>query len=137
MSIEAAFFGALGRDAELKTSKGGKAYLRINVRVGDGDKAQWINVTVFDPDTIEIADKMLKGARIYIEGKLSLDEWTAQDGGKRTSLSCMSWHCRLAEIGRHKSKRQPKSEQKVAAQYTPSGSGPAFNDEIPFVPEVR
>jgi hypothetical protein len=39
--IEAAFFGALGRDGELKTSKNGKPYLRLNIRVGDGDTAQW------------------------------------------------------------------------------------------------
>jgi hypothetical protein len=38
--IEAAFFGSLGRDAEAKTSKNGKPYLRMNVSVGDGDAAQ-------------------------------------------------------------------------------------------------
>ena len=103
--IEAAFFGALARDAESKTAASGKRYLRLNVRVGDGDSAQWVNVTAFDTKAIETAEKLLKGARVYIEGRLSLDEWTAQDGAKRHGLSLMSWHCRLSEIGRNRPKR--------------------------------
>jgi single-stranded DNA-binding protein len=106
-SIECAFFGALGRDAEAKTSKAGKSYLRLNVRVGDGEAAQWISVTAFDPRAIEQADKFIKGARVYVEGRLSADEWTNAEGVKRFGLSVMSWHCRLSEIGRNK-KSQPK-----------------------------
>jgi hypothetical protein len=34
--IECAFFGALGRDAEFKTSQRGNPYLRLNIRAGDG-----------------------------------------------------------------------------------------------------
>jgi single-stranded DNA-binding protein len=67
--IEAAMFGALGRDAEAKTSKTGKHYLRMNIRVGDGDTAQWINATVFDTKAIEAADRLVKGTRIYLEGR--------------------------------------------------------------------
>jgi len=82
MSIEAAFFGSLGRDAESKTSKAGKAYLRLAVRVGDGDGAQWVSFMAFDPRAIEQANKFVKGARVYCEGALSLNEWpppTAQN----------------------------------------------------------
>jgi single-stranded DNA-binding protein len=107
--IEAAFFGALGRDAESKTSKNGKPYLRLNIRVGEGDAAQWINVTSFDAQAIEMAEKLVKGARVYVEGKLGLDEWTGQDGNKRVGLSCMSWHTRLSQIGRNR----PKSEREA------------------------
>ena len=52
--IEAAFFGALGRDAESKVSKSGKRYLRLNVRVGDGDSAQWVSVMCFDEEAIRL-----------------------------------------------------------------------------------
>jgi hypothetical protein len=38
-NIECAFFGVLGRDGEAKTSKAGKPYLRLNMRVGDGESA--------------------------------------------------------------------------------------------------
>jgi len=55
MTIECAFFGTLGRDAERKTSATGKRYLRLSVRVGDGDGAQWVSVLAFDPEAIEVA----------------------------------------------------------------------------------
>src|SRR5712671_1844411 len=84
--IEAAFFGALSRDAEAKTSKAGKAYLRLNIRVGDGDGAQWVSTMVFDQNAIDAADKLLKGARVYVEGSLSVTEWDGQDGAKRHGL---------------------------------------------------
>jgi single-stranded DNA-binding protein len=111
--IEAAFFGALGRDAEPKTSNNGKPYLRLNIRIGDGEAAQWINATVFDASAIAVADKLVKGARVYCEGRLTLDEWTGPDG-PRHGLSIMSWHCRLSQIGRNKPVRDPASASSTA-----------------------
>jgi single-stranded DNA-binding protein len=132
MSIECAFFGSLVRDAETKTSKSGKQYLRINVRIENGEAAQFINTMVFDTDAVDGADKLVKGARVYIEGKLSLDEWTGADGAKRHGLSVRSWHCRLSAIGRNKPKR--KIDREATAPY---GNRPAFNDDTPFAPEAR
>jgi single-stranded DNA-binding protein len=121
--IEAAFFGSLARDAEAKTSKAGKVYVRFTCRVGDGDGAQWVNVTAFDEKAVEQADKFIKGARCYVEGSIKLDEWTGQDGAKRHGLSCMSWHSRLAAIGRNKppSKRSAKPKGQAAAP-APTGA---------------
>jgi single-strand DNA-binding protein len=126
--IEAAFFGVLGRDAELKTSKTGKPYLRLNVRVGDGDAAQWVNITSFDAEAIATADRFVKGARVYIEGRLSLNEWTSADGAKRHGLSCLSWHTRLAAIGRNAPKREATKEKAAA----PRRANDFHNDSIPF-----
>jgi single-stranded DNA-binding protein len=133
--IETAFFGVLGRDAESKVSGAGKSFVRLNVRVGDGEGAQWVGVMVFDPDAIALADNLTKGARVYVEGRLSVSEWTGSDGAKRHGLSVMSWHCRLSQIGRNKPKR--KSDREATAPYAP-GNGPAFyDDNIPFATEVR
>jgi len=114
MSIEAAFFGSLGRDAERKTSASGKRYLRLSVRVGDGDGAQWVSVLAFDPETIEAADKLVAGSRVYIEGKLELSEWTGNNGAKRQGLSVMSWHCRLPHIGRNRLRKKPSQDPALA-----------------------
>ncbi len=133
MGIEAALFGSASRDGELKTSKAGKQYLRLNIAIGEGEKTTWINATVFDPDAIDNAGRFVKGTRIYLEGRLALDEWIAQDGTPRHGLSILSWHCRLSAIGRNK----PRKEQsKVMRQAAPLG-GAAFDDEIPFAPEWR
>ena len=132
--IEAAFFGAVGQTAERKVSKNGKAYLRMSVRAGDGDAAQWVSVLAFDPEAVELADRFVKGARVYCEGSLTTSEWTGQDGKPRFGLSVMSWHCRLAAIGRNKAK--PKTKKAGDGGERPAGNT-FYNDQIPFAPEVR
>ena len=106
----------------------------------------------FDPDAIAAADSMVKGARVYIEGTIKLDEWTGQDGAKRHGLSLLSWHCRLSQIGRNRPRRgdsggrdeRPKAAasgraRAAASYYAPIGAEarppkghPAFDDDIPF-----
>ena len=131
--IECAFFGALGRDAEAKTSKGGKPYLRLNVRVGDDrDQAQWLSILAFDPRAIEQTDKFVKGARVYVEGRLSADEWTNAEGVKRFGLSVMSWHCRLSEIGRNKKPQPKRNGAKPPAPDKSPAAAKDFDDQIPF-----
>ena len=151
MSIEAALFGMLGKDAETKTSAAGKPYLRLNIRTGDGDAAQWINAMCFDADAIAQAERLRKGARIYIEGTLKLDAWTDKVGAQRHGLSLMSWHCRLSQIGRNRPRRSDSAREDrpnaassgraraAASDYAPIGADsrppkghPAFDDDIPF-----
>jgi single-stranded DNA-binding protein len=125
MSVECALFGTLERDCERKVSKNGKLYLRLNVACGEGDATQWVSAMVFDERAIAVADKLIKGARVYLEGRLSLREWTASDGTTRSGLSVMSWHCRLAQIGRAKVKAErPKPAPQSAA------AGAPFDDPI-------
>jgi single-strand DNA-binding protein len=132
MSIEAALFGVLGRDAERKTSGSGKNYVRLNLRVGDGDGAQWISVLVFGQEAVDAAEKLTKGARVYVEGKLSISEWSGSDGAKRHGLSVMSWHCRLAEIGHNRRKREKPTSGREAAARSPYAPDRDLDDDIPF-----
>jgi single-stranded DNA-binding protein len=138
-TIETAFFCTLGRDAESKISKSGKQYLRLACRVGDGDAAQWVNTTVFDATALDRADQLVKGARVYCEGSIKLDQWQAADGTTRHGLSCLSWHCRLAAIGRNKPPHGAVRERKPVAE--PHGAATPANDfhddAIPFAPEWR
>jgi single-strand DNA-binding protein len=128
-AIECAFFGALARDAERRTSKAGRGYLKFTVRTGDGDDVTWVGVMCFDEKALELADKMAAGARVYVEGKLSLDEWTGQDGSKRHSLSVTSWYTRLSQIGRNRPRRdEHKTGRERAAE---SAYAPA-DDNIDF-----
>src|SRR5215469_10673159 len=65
--IEAAFIGVLGRDGEIKTSSKGTRYVRLNLRVAEGDDAQWVATTSFDPDAIAQTERFVKGVKIYCE----------------------------------------------------------------------
>jgi single-stranded DNA-binding protein len=121
--IDAAFFGTLGRDGEAKTSKSGKSYVRLNVRIGEGDAAQWINETAFDPQAIADTGKLVKGSRVYCEGSLSLDKWKTQDGTERQSLSCTARLTRLPTIGRNKPKREREPDEAPLAPRNDFHSG--------------
>jgi single-strand DNA-binding protein len=124
MSIECAMFGTLGRDCEPKVSKNGKSYLKLNVRVGDGDAATWVNVMAFVDGADELAPKLLKGAPVYIEGSIRLDEWTGQDGTAKHGLSVMAWRLALPAIGKNRPRREGDSE--------PRRTNDFHSDEIPF-----
>jgi single-stranded DNA-binding protein len=125
-TIEVALFGTLGRDAEHKTSKNGKPYLRATIAVSEGETTTWVSAMIFDQAAIDSTAKLVKGARVYIEGRISID----RDGKQRHGLSVTSWHCRLSQIGRAKAEKP-----KPAPQSTPANA--PFDDEISFAPEPR
>lgn len=128
--IEAAFIAVLGRDAELKTSKAGKQYLRLACRVGDGEDSSWVSVSSFDQQALAAADKLTKGSKVYVECTgLRIDTWTAQDGTQKHGLSAMSFHTRLPAIGRNK--RDGNGAPAAAPAKQPPRSSD-LNDEIPF-----
>jgi single-stranded DNA-binding protein len=95
------------------------------------------------PEALALAAKFIKGARVYLEGTLKLNAWTAADGVQRHGLSAMSWHTRLAAIGKNK---PAKHSDRGADQTTAPPSSAAddrqgrvrgtahddLDDEIPF-----
>jgi single-strand DNA-binding protein len=94
MSIECCFVGRIGQEAsELKQSKAGKPWASFTVAVGgegeDKEDTQWIRVAVFGSkaEELAVAGSLTKGVRVYVEGRLRLDRWTAKDGTQQAGLS--------------------------------------------------
>ena len=85
------------------------------------------------PSAVDAVDKFVRGAKAYVEGRLSTSEWTGQDGKQRFGLSVMSWHTRLAQIGRQKVRREREKPQETVSE---AGGNTFYNDDIPFSPEV-
>ena len=92
--------GNLGDDPETKYTQGGMAVTSIrlattSVRKGrEGadatEKTEWHRVKFFGK-LAEIAGEYLrKGSQVYVEGRISYDEFTGQDGQKRyyTDIVC-------------------------------------------------
>jgi single-stranded DNA-binding protein len=105
MTIDCAFYGFLAADAESRTSQAGKPWARMRVGVGKDDAVQWVSVAVFGK-AAENAAQLVKGDRVYCEGQIKLDEWTGQDGAKRTGLSVAAFKCeRTHNIGRNRAKK--------------------------------
>lgn len=94
--------GRLTRDPEVRAfASGGKVAkfgFAVNNRRRNSQTGEWEDEPVFmDVDafnrgeTGKLADRveqhLRKGAQIFIEGHLKLDQWTSQDGQKRSKLS--------------------------------------------------
>jgi Single-strand binding protein family len=70
MSILCGFTGTLTADAIKRTTKDGKPWVCLNVRIGSGQGTQYSNVSVFE-DAESVAS-LKQGAAIYCEGRLEL-----------------------------------------------------------------
>jgi single-stranded DNA-binding protein len=143
MTIDVAFYAVVGRDPQLKTSKSGRAYLRLNVRAGNGDGAVWLSVMVFN-DVEELAGRLTKESKVYIEGAITADAWIDRDGKARANLNVMTWHCvETHRIGRNKPPAKRKAKITSVDIATPSSAAPPsrggdfYDDSIPFAPEWR
>ena len=85
--------GNLTRDVEVRYTPGGTAVgntgLAVNRRFKSAtgeqkEETMFIDITFFGR-TAEIANQYLrKGSKVLVDGRLKLDQWTAQDGSKRS-----------------------------------------------------
>ena len=81
--------GHLGRDAELRYTKSNRPFctfsLAVNYGYGDNKKAAWVECKCWG-QLAEAVGTARKGAGIYVAGHIEQDEWTTQDGQKRSRL---------------------------------------------------
>ncbi len=88
--------GNLTRDIEIKYTQGGSAIGNTGIatsrkfKSATGEQKEevlFIDLTFFGR-TAEIANQYLrKGSKVLVDGRLKLDQWTAQDGSKRSRHS--------------------------------------------------
>ena len=88
--------GNLTRDIEIKYTQGGSAIANTGIATNRKFKSQtgeqreevlFVDLTFFGR-TAEIANQYLRrGSKVLVDGRLKLDQWTAQDGSKRSKHS--------------------------------------------------
>lgn len=88
--------GNLTRDPELRHTPSGMAVADFGLAVNrqrkgaDGnriDEVTFVDVTAFGKQAEVIQQYTRKGRPLFVEGHLKLDQWTSQDGQKRSKLS--------------------------------------------------
>ena len=135
--IECAFTGRLAHEPEIKTSKAGKPWASLSVGVGESEALQWVRVAVFG-EMAEAIRALPKGAKVYVEGRLKLEEWTGKDGVARHGLNVAA--TLVQPIGQIGKKRTSKaSDGGVRDWQRPVASGSSgeqrealVEDGIPF-----
>jgi len=149
--------GRLTRDPEVRTfANGGKVAkfgFAMNNRRKNQQTGEWEDEPVFiDVDAFNRGDygKMAdnveqylkKGQQVFIEGRLKLDQWTSQDGQKRSKLMVVAENFQFLEPrgeggmgeggGRGMAGRAAPSAPRRPAAAVPAGGG---YDERPAEPE--
>ena len=128
--------GRLTRDAEIKytTSNLPVCEFSIAVKTAKREGEQWVESTMF-LDRISlwgkraeaIAEYLLKGRLIFLEGRLRMDEWE-QEGQKRKALRIVATDVQILSV--------PKSEAQApgpAPQPAPEPEEELVEDEdLPF-----
>jgi single-strand DNA-binding protein len=87
--------GNLGRDPELSYTPQGTAVCKFSVATNERrrDKAgeqqditTWFRVSAWGKQAENISRYLTKGRKVYIEGRLHVEEWTDREGKARQSL---------------------------------------------------
>jgi single-stranded DNA-binding protein len=51
----------------------------------------WVRVALFGDTVGALAPRLIKGAEVYCEGRLSLGTWTGRDGEAKAGLNLAAW----------------------------------------------
>ena len=125
--------GNLARDAEHKTSQSGVNICKFSVAVSNRKKvngdwangADFFDVVLFGNLGAKFGEQnsLQKGTPVVVSGRLQLEQWESQDGGKRSKVSIIA--DTVIPYGRSNS--APQIDKNVAMiQNTFSGQ------EVPF-----
>ncbi len=117
--MKAELIGNIGREPEMRFTKGGAPVLSFSVADNVGkDKTQWVQVTLWEDLATVWQDTLKKGMRVEITGFLQLDTWEGRDGTKQSGLKLSAKTVGVI----------PKKESVADLQ----GSHTAEDDEEPF-----
>lgn len=124
--IHCAAVGRLAADAALQYTSNGTAVLNFSLAVPSGkegdDEVQWLRCSAWADLAEELNrfGKLIKGAECYVEGRLRLNEWQAQDGSTRHGLTVSCWTVQPMGVGQHK-KDKPEQDTRPMGAYPQRG----------------
>ena len=134
--------GNLTRDIELRYTQGGSAIANTAIATSrkftqNGEKKEevcFVDVTFFGRSA-EIANQYLhKGSKILIDGRLKFDQWTDNNGQKRSKHSVIVESMQMLGTKESSSENPNNSQQQQAPQQTyqaPHGDVPVYNEPAP------
>ena len=95
MLNELRLIGNLTRDPELATSANGTEYCRVgiavNTKVKESEETLFLDGTAFGWSAKNLAENAEKGSRVFLAGRLKLEDWVGKDGTKHHSYRIMIW----------------------------------------------
>ncbi|MDB4023282.1 single-stranded DNA-binding protein [Pelagibacteraceae bacterium] len=140
--------GRLGADPEIKQTQGGKGFASLSLATSENwkdknsgekkEKTEWHRVVIFNEGLVNVVKQYLKkGAQIYVEGQLTTNKYTDNNGQEKysTQIVLQGYNSTLKMLGGATGSPQGGVDQSSASSSLPSDdmSSPAdLDDEVPF-----
>ena len=140
--------GRLGADPEIKQMVNGKSVARLSLATSQSwkdktsgerkEKTEWHRVVIFNEGLVNVVKQYLKkGAQIYVEGQLTTNKYTDNNGQEKysTQIVLQGYNSTLKMLGGAAGSAQGGVDQSSASSSLPSDdmSSPAdLDDEVPF-----
>ena len=141
--------GNLGRDAELRYTPGGASVAKFSIATTEiwndkggqrQERTEWHNIDLWGKQAETLAEYLVKGKQVYIEGRLQTDEYTDKEGIKRKSTKVRCDRVVLlgggSGSGRSSGYSRGGAEESMAPAPVgapgPDVSEPLTDDDIPF-----
>jgi single-strand DNA-binding protein len=141
--------GNLGRDPELRYTPQGTAVCNFSVATNERrrDKAgeqqdvtTWFRVNAWGRQAENVSKYLSKGRRVYVEGRLHVEEWTDRDGKTRYTLEVNASDIQFLDSAADVEGIPVRQQSQAAAPASrPAGGGGGTSrepdiedDEIPF-----
>ena len=115
--------GNLGRDPEMRYTPSGQAVTQFTVatnrhyRDQPGEwqsETEWFRVVVWGPQAERTAERLRKGNKVYVEGRIQTRQWEDQQGQKRSTVELVANQVTSLE-------RRDRDEDAQFADDRPSG----------------
>lgn len=157
MSLRAILSGAVGKVAELRTSKNGNSFATLSIRENHNGALRWWQAIAFSESAIEVLKDISIGEPIAVAGEI-----TAEIYAPAGSESRINWRITVDGIlsarkvkpegatRKPQAAKRDRAEASSARQAEASNTGgsalaaaswaspsPLMNDDIPFAPEWR
>jgi single-strand DNA-binding protein len=133
--------GRLTRDPELRYTPSGTAVaqfgLAVNRKTGKGDDAKdeplFVDVVAWQKTAEVVSQYCAKGASLFIEGRLQMDQWEGKDGVKRSRIKVVAENIQFIG-GKRAEDDEPaqRGKNEPAAPPAEEPEHPPQSDDIPF-----
>jgi len=143
--------GRLTKDAELKFTNSGTAVAELGIAVNESvkrgdaweDEASFFNCQLWGKRAESLAQYLIKGTRIAIEGRLKQSRWKDKEGQNRSSVGIKIGNIQLLGDGKRDNnqsggyqKQQGNNSYNSGANNKPQQGydrNATFDEDIPFV----
>ncbi|MEK9741837.1 MAG: single-stranded DNA-binding protein [Pelagibacteraceae bacterium] len=138
--------GRLGNDPEIKQMQNGKSVARLSVATSETwkdknsgerkEKTEWHRVVIFNEGLVNVVQQYLKkGAQIYIEGQLSTNKYTDNNGQEKysTQIVLQGYNSTLKMLGGTSKGGDSSMDQSSSSLPSDEINPPSnLDDEVPF-----